>query len=321
MTGLVAKPVRNTGARSTTAAAAFALLILSASAQPLKITSPLSGAIVHPGDTLPVMIDSPDTKFKMVVLVSGSPFGFLGPQSALPARIDVKIPENACCRKYEFTAMGAGESADGIYSKPITVDVEPANPPTKLRSLSPGFNFRSPGGSLPVLLMADFANGEACDVTYSSRITYLSTQPEIVQVDEQGAVKAKSPGKASILVTYTQDSRKVRLTLPVLVEVGALASTAYSIAFPDEPVGATAIERTVRLASKTLGPIKIVKIATTGDYSETDDCAPAPLPRGGSCSIRVKFTPRDKGDRKGELTIYNDFSGDGLVISLDGTGQ
>lgn len=304
------------------ATSAFALMTPHAVAQTIKIMSPASGVIVHPGETLPVTIDSLDAaKFTMVVLISQDPFGFLPSQSALPASVAVKIPESACCHKYQFTAVGALPGRDGVDSQPITIDVEPLHPPMKLRSQWTEMSFRSPGGSMPIDPIAEFATGPAVDVTYSSRITYLSTRPEVAQVDEQGTITAKSPGKASILVVYAQDASKVQLTLPVTVNVGPIAASAYSIAFPDQAVGAPGVEKTVQLTAKTLGPLKILKIATTGDYSESDDCSSAPLPHEGSCFVWLKFTPHAKGVRTGELTIVNNFSGEGLVISLSGIAE
>lgn len=293
----------------------------AATAQTLKITSPPSGTLVHPGDTLSVTIESPDAKVEMVSLIGESPFDFFTPPSETPTRVEVKVPRDACCRKFQFTAVGVLQPGKPIDSEPITIDVEPSNPPTKLLLLNAPPIFRSPDGPVPIVSEAVFSDGTRGDMTYSSRITYSSVQPDIASVDRQGEVTPRMPGKTSVLITYAQDSHRVQLTVPVTVNVGPLAASAYSVKFSELPVGMQSIEETITLTARTLGPIRIVELKVKGDYSETDNCTSSPIPHGDTCDIRVKFAPRAKGERNGEIDLLNDFSGSGLVISLEGIGR
>jgi len=256
----------------------------------------------------------------MVSLIGDQGFDmFLAPLSPAPARVEVKIPKAACCGDHHFTAVGM-RPGDPTSSLPLSIDVEPVDLPTKLKPLIDAGFFRSPSGSLPLRPQAVFPDGTESDVVYSSRVTYTALDPQIASVDWQGVVTAKSPGKTSILITYTENSRKVHVAVPIVVNAGPIASSAYTLKFPEQPVGTRSAEETITLKARTLGPVKILTLKANGDYAETDNCTPSAIPHGGTCTLWVTFTPRAPGERSGTIEISNDFS-DGLTITLEGIGR
>lgn len=64
--------------------------------------------------------------------------------------------------------------------------------------------------------------------------------------------------------------------------------------------------------------VTISSIATTGDYSQTNDCGAALS--GTSCTIMVTFTPSAEGSRPGTLVITSTSAGSPTTVTLGGTG-
>lgn len=306
-----------------------ALLVLIAAAstaftaaQTLKITSPASGTVAHPGNTISVIVSSSDGEFKIVSLVGEDPFGFSIPQSHLPAVFHLSIPEKTYPRTSSITAVGLTIDGKEVYSEPIQIDIELTNLPVKLKSQMPELIFGCPTG-IPdrILLTAVFNDGSAVGIDQSSKITYSSANPAVAQVDDQGLVYPRSPGKTVVTATYREGDRRILLAIPVTVEVGPIALSTYSLSFGVQPVGASSAKKIV-LKNRTAGPVRILGVNASPDFSETDNClSSSPIWSQGTCTVNVTFSPSNAGPRKGMLTIIDDFSSERLGISLSGTGQ
>ncbi|PYJ70333.1 MAG: hypothetical protein DME76_05825, partial [Verrucomicrobia bacterium] len=63
----------------------------------------------------------------------------------------------------------------------------------------------------------------------------------------------------------------------------------------------------------------ISSIVASGDFVSENNCGSSLLP-GESCTIRVAFSPTEKGDRTGAVTITDDAANSPQVITLTGTG-
>jgi hypothetical protein len=105
-----------------------------------------------------------------------------------------------------------------------------------------------------------------------------------------------------------------------------------SLDFGAVRVGTTSDTQTVRLintagAALMIGYISIADGGdghaeeSTSDFSQTNTCQVQPIPAGGSCTVSVAFAPTASGDRSTTLYIAGTFSGDPLVIALQGSGQ
>jgi len=68
------------------------------------------------------------------------------------------------------------------------------------------------------------------------------------------------------------------------------------------------------------GQIAISKIATTGDFAETNTCG-ATLDAGDTCNINVVFTPTASGTRTGTLTVTTNTPAGTYTANLSGTGS
>jgi hypothetical protein len=306
---------------------ALPVLIAAAStgllaAQTLQITAPATGTVVHPGDTISVTVNSSDAEFNKVFLVGSDPLGIViaPPQSHLPAEFRVDIPRKSYSQTSTITALGLTDDGKHVYSEPIRIDIERADLPVKLRAEMSFVDFDCPSDiPLPILLTAFFQDGSAALIERSSKLSYSSANPTVAEADSQGLLYARSPGKTIVTATYGEDNQRIQLAIPVTVEVGPLAASTYALSFGDQPVG-TSNSKKVVLKSRTLGQLS-VRVHISPNFSETDNCfSSSPLPRQGTCTVNVTFSPSKIGPQKGSLTIMNDFSSGQLAISLDGMG-
>ncbi len=290
------------------------------SAQNLRITAPANGTIVHPGDALSVTVNSTEQHLKMLVLVGPDPIGMIPGPTEMPATLTVRIPANTICGKYPMTALGVPTSGENLHSDPIEIDVERPDLPVKLTNDTPRLYFRSPDGSDSLEPAATFRDGTTIDVRDSSKVTYRSTNPSVAQVGREGEITAKSPGVVLVITTYEQDGGRVQLATPVTVEVGPVASSSYSLQFGVQPFGTSSEAQHLTLTNKTLGPLSIDGIESTGDFSETNNCVPRSLKSQGTCTVAVKFEPKQSGAHEGRLKVSSAY-GETLAIWLTGTGQ
>ena len=91
---------------------------------------------------------------------------------------------------------------------------------------------------------------------------------------------------------------------------------------PDpQPVGSSTKAAPILLANTSASiDIAISNIATTGDFSQTNNC-PSTLLAAASCEFQVVFSPTAGGQRTGNITITDNTPGSPHVIALIGTGQ
>jgi len=75
----------------------------------------------------------------------------------------------------------------------------------------------------------------------------------------------------------------------------------------------------LQFVNKGLQTLTVSNIATTGDFSQTNNCT-APLAKGAKCTINVKFTPSVAGARTGTLRITDNALSSPQTTNLTGTG-
>jgi len=83
-------------------------------------------------------------------------------------------------------------------------------------------------------------------------------------------------------------------------------------------VGTSSQPLTVKLKNQQATGLDITTIATSGDYTQTNNC-PASLAAGQTCSIRVVFQPTAGTVIPGALSVETDTTGP-APVSLVGTG-
>jgi hypothetical protein len=105
------------------------------------------------------------------------------------------------------------------------------------------------------------------------------------------------------------------------VTAGPNATLSVStLPFGIQLVGTTSPALGITVTNYGQETLNIAQLATTSGFAETDGCLPGLIP-GGSCTIRVTFTPGGPGDVTGELSVSDDAPGSPQIVSLSGTGS
>jgi hypothetical protein len=132
-------------------------------------------------------------------------------------------------------------------------------------------------------------------------------------------------GAFSANLVITDDSGRVSgSTQSVLLTGTGGASTATvspaSLTFETTKTGTSSAPLAVTIANSGTMSLNISSIATSGDFSQSNNCGSSVAP-GASCVVNVVFTPAATGSRSGTLTINSDAqNGPMQTVSLSGTG-
>lgn len=89
--------------------------------------------------------------------------------------------------------------------------------------------------------------------------------------------------------------------------------------FGQQVQGTSSSVQQVKLVSSGTAPLAIANIATSGDFTQTNNC-PSVLASGSSCTISILFTPTVVGARTGSLTVTDNDPSGSQTISLTGSG-
>ncbi len=168
---------------------------------------------MHPGESLTVTVDvSPPEGAFRTVFVDGIGFG-KEVLKAPPYRFTVHIPVDIRPDKYPVIAYAFSASTGQLVnSEPITVLVERADSPVSI-SVYPvvaDFTMDQKRYFSVTGLYADHATD---DLSQSSRIKYISSDPAVATVDPQGIVTPVAPGSGKITIIYGN----LKLDVPVIV--------------------------------------------------------------------------------------------------------
>ncbi|MFJ4920273.1 choice-of-anchor D domain-containing protein [Streptomyces sp. NPDC088725] len=97
-----------------------------------------------------------------------------------------------------------------------------------------------------------------------------------------------------------------------------LNATPGGLSFAATVVGSSAAAQTVTVTNSGTTSATVSKVAVTGDYTETDNCAT--LAVGASCTASVTFKPTAGGARTGTLTVTSNANNSPTTVGLSGSG-
>lgn len=92
-----------------------------------------------------------------------------------------------------------------------------------------------------------------------------------------------------------------------------------SIFMPNTAVGEQSTGTTASLTNHQTVQLNINNIAVSGDFSQTNNCAPA-VSAGASCAFAIRFKPTTTGLRLGTITIADGAANSPQVLNLSGNG-
>jgi hypothetical protein len=92
-----------------------------------------------------------------------------------------------------------------------------------------------------------------------------------------------------------------------------------SLSYAAQRVKTTSSAQSVTLSNTGAASLSISSFTVTGDFSQTNNCGTT-LAAGGSCTVKITFTPTATGSRTGTLTLNSNAPGTAASVSLSGTG-
>lgn len=197
---------------------AFTVVTLACTAglaQPtLHITSPADGTVVHPGESLTVIVEVSGGALKGVFVIGTDPIGGAQELKAPPYRFTVEIPRKIDSGIHVLTAEGYTSPPTKVKRDAITIDIERSDSPVRLQ-VGPTSSLVLPVGDKVDYLWVSgtFADGMTTDLTQSTLTSIKSDNIRVATIRNKNNVVAVAPGSAKIIIT----NDKARIEVPVKV--------------------------------------------------------------------------------------------------------
>ncbi len=300
------------------------------SAGNISIVSPSDGTIVRPGETLHIDVSLPPGKTVRIMMII-SPLGQSEEvRESPPWSFTLTIPKDGgvggggpLLGKHPIYASVGMAGHEPGNDTSITVDVERPDMPLNLWAQESGIFFEALGEEHRVMVSGVFPDGSDLELNESCCLSFSSSDAKVATVTDDGVVTAIGPGHAFITATYRQGDYNVQLSIPLNFSPLALNVSPSVLDFGENPVGSTSAPLELTLTNLLGSPMKIFKPEIQGEFSETDDCVSvSPLAEeGGTCAVRVTFTPTQKGPRSGKIDIVNQSRQGVTTVHLSGIGK
>jgi len=236
-----------------------------------------------------------------------------------------------CTINVTFTPKAVGNRTGAV----TFTDSDPSSP--QVMSLS-GVGIASQFSAIPNFGAVDLGSTEAKTLTFSNTqstpitINSITTAGQFTQSNTCGSVVS---GNSSCTITVNfnptimgtlfggvsvQSSDAVSpLTVDLVGSGQSIGYTPTSLTFPSTAIGKSSKPKTVTITAEQV-TLLIGSIATTGDFSQTNNCGTSLAP-GTSCTVSVVFTPTASGTRSGTLPITSSDAGSPQSVKLSGTGS
>jgi len=183
-------------------------------AQTIQITSPASGAVFAPGQTIPVSVNADPSVFQAVGVGGKYPIGPSPVLTAPPYQFQLPTPTEIPPGRYSLSALGLTTANNPVGSAPVTIAIERPDIPQQLTSDLSSLYFDYLGEYVNMVVYGTFADGSSVDLTRSTLTTWASDNTSVATVDNQGTVTAAAPGTANISITNAGVSVQVPVTVP-----------------------------------------------------------------------------------------------------------
>ena len=216
MASLLSSSIRRLSKQASALLPALTLTVSLQASPAVTITSPVDGAVFHPGQTMIVTVDATPLAFKTVGVAGKLPLGFSKILYAPPYRFLMKIPPNIDPGPYTLIAVGVLHSGEAVHSPWVRVAIERPDSPLRIESDLHTLILDYIGESIHLVVEGTFADGSKISLTRSTFTKYESDTPDVVTVDAHGIAVAISPGSAKIKIT----NRSATTVIPVTVASG-----------------------------------------------------------------------------------------------------
>lgn len=146
------------------------------------------------------------------------------------------------------------------------------------------------------------AAGAACSISVTFAPTITGTQTGTITLTDNAV-----SGSQTISLTGTGS------TAP------AVSIAPSSLTFSSQPIDSTSATQNFTLTNTGSGALTVTSVATTGDYSQTNNCGSS-VAAGANCTISVAFTPISTGVRAGTVVVTDNASNSPQTVTMSGTG-
>ena len=272
------------------------------------------------------------------IVVSGANSSQFSQTNNCPTSPSTLSPAAGCTISVTFAPTAAGTASasltitDGALSSPQTVSLLGTGV-SSVVVLSPAsltFPTQTVGTtSQPQIVTVTNTGSEALV------LTSITASAGYAQTNNCGSSVAAG-GACSINVTFTPTATGTATGSITLVDnaagglqtVGltgtgsaapAVTLAPNSLTFSSETVDTSSAQQNVTLTNTGAGPLTIVSIASTGDYSQTNTCGTA-VAAGANCTISVTLTPTGAGTRHGTVVVSDNATSSPQSVTLTGTG-
>ena len=181
----------------------------------LQITSPASGTVVNPGQTVTVIVTATSGDTFTGVVLTGDLQLQMQVLTTPPYQFSITIPAKITAGKHYLNAIGGRSGQQSGKSQRLDLDVEPSAQISGISAKPAIMQFDSAGDKLPLRVWGTFSDGSGMDITKSSGTTYSSGDPTAVTVSSTGIVTAVGPGKygvSPVVVRYGDQSCAVQVS-------------------------------------------------------------------------------------------------------------
>ena len=183
----------------------------------LRITSPLDGTIIAPGETVMATVEvSPGLNLQSIVMFGRNiyPGGINTPPVESSIEFPITVYADSSIGPVTINALARNATGEHFWSLPVTLFIERADSPEVLRIMPSGISFEFIGEDFQLDVLGRYDDGSEIWLSTSSLTSYNSSNPAIVSVDKIGFVKAVAPGEAVVTVQHRELSVEVPVTVP-----------------------------------------------------------------------------------------------------------
>jgi hypothetical protein len=191
----------------------------------LQITSPPSGTVVYPNQTVVISVNA-DPSVSNVAILGDDPLGFSQTTNGQSLQFQLTIPSNTTIGAYNVNAVGTGSNGLLVTSPPMSLQVD-SQQSASISGTQPGvLRFSAAGQTVPLHVIGSVA-GSQLDITHSLQMSYSSENSQIATVDGNGIVTAVALGSTHIILRNSSGSYYVSTEVGQLAEMSfpGLAST------------------------------------------------------------------------------------------------
>jgi Bacterial Ig-like domain (group 2) len=179
----------------------------------LRITSPASGTVFAPGQTLEITVEATPLAFRTVLVAGTQPLGFSQISRAAPYRFQIKIPADIRPGPYALTAFGDPQDGPAVHSQSTRIAIERPDSPSKLES--DRLVVLDIGDDWDLTVTGTFADGSTVSLRRSTLTRCTSDRPAVASVNDEGRLTAVRPGSARVTIT----NGGAQVVVPVTVAV------------------------------------------------------------------------------------------------------